>query len=259
MTRPRIAVSGVVREWDGARRTGVNAAYVDATLGAGAIPLILSPRIGPDAAGEALADLDGLLLTGGEDIDPARYGADRSPRLGAVSGERDALELALLAAARGAGLPVLAICRGIQLVNVALGGTLFQDLPLERPGAVDHDPASGRNRRTHAVRLASGSRAVSALGAEAIVVNSFHHQAIRRLAPGLVATGWSEDGVIEAAESADGEPWLVAVQWHPEELQEDGAPDRGLFAALVAEAVSGARGRGRSGRATRTRERTGGR
>ena len=260
MNRPRIGVSGVVRAWDGGRRTGVNAAYVDATLAAGAIPLILSPLIGPEAGAEALAGLDGLLLTGGEDIDPARYGADPSPRLGAVSRERDAFEVALFEAARRHGLPTLAVCRGLQLVNVALGGSLWQDLPTERPGPVDHDAAGARAHRTHAVRCSPGSRAAKALAAESVVVNSFHHQAVRQLSASLIATGWAGDGVIEAVESAEGEPWLLAVQWHPEELQAEArSPDRGLFAALVAEALSGRRDRGRSGRGTRTPERTAGR
>ena len=259
VSRPRIGVSGVVREWVGAARTGVNAAYVNATLAAGGIPLILSPLLGEGDAAEAVAGLDGLLLTGGEDIDPARYDAAPSSRLGSISPERDAFELALFAAARRLELPTLAICRGIQLANVALGGTLWQDLPTERPGAVDHDTAAGRNRRTHPVRLTPGSRAALALGTEALAVNSFHHQAVRELAPTLVASGWADDGVVEAAESTGKDPWLLAVQWHPEELQEGGAADRGLFSALVAAALSGGRGRERSGRPKRVRERTGGR
>ena len=259
MSLPRVAVSGVVRDWSGARRTGVNAAYVDAVTGAGAIPLILSPRIGADRAGDALAAADALVLSGGEDIAPARYGAAPSPLIGTVSPERDAFELALFEAARRLRLPTLAICRGIQLVNVALGGTLWRDLPSERGSSIDHDPPAARTARTHAVRLAAGSRTALAVGAERVAVNSFHHQAVKELAPGLVATGWADDGVVEALESADGTQWLVGVQWHPEELQEEGAPDRGLFAALVTEAISARRGRARSGRPRRTPERTPGR
>jgi putative glutamine amidotransferase len=126
------------------------------------------------------------------------------------------------------------VCRGIQLVNVALGGTLIQDLPAERPSLVAHDPGSARDARTHAVRLEDGSRAAQALGTTVLTVNSFHHQAVDRLAGGLVATGWSEDGLIEAAESSAEAPWLLAVQWHPEEMHADvKAPERGLFRALV--------------------------
>jgi len=233
----RIAVSGVVRVWDGAERTGVNAAYVRALLSAGAVPLVLSPVMGASLAASALDGCDGLLLTGGEDIDPSWYGADPSPLLSPPSQERDLFELALFAVARQRDLPILGICRGIQLINVALGGTLFQDLPSERPGRVDHSPAAARDARSHLIRLAPGSRVAAALGGSQATVNSVHHQAIKDLAPGLVATGWSDDSSIEAAESPPGTSWILAVQWHPEEMHADRrAPDHGLFSALVNEA-----------------------
>ncbi len=237
MTAPRIAVSGVVRDWHGAPRAGVNAAYVSAVAGAGGIPVILSQLVGTGVAARALEGCEGLLLTGGEDVDPAYYGEDPSPALGSVDRDRDRFELALFAAARATRLPVLGICRGIQLINVALGGTLYQDLPSERPGAINHDPDSPRHARTHHVRLAPGSRAAHALGVERLVPNSFHHQAVRDLAPALIATGWSDDGVIEAVDGRPEDPWLLAVQWHPEEMHVDvTAPERGLFSALVEEA-----------------------
>jgi putative glutamine amidotransferase len=237
MTVPRIAVSGVVRAWDGAQRTGANAAYLSSVLGAGGVPLLLSPLIGAALAARALDAADGLLLTGGEDMDPAWYGAERSPLCHQPSRERDLFELALFAAARQRGLPILGICRGIQVVNVAMGGTLYQDLPSERPGPVDHDPPAARNDRSHPVRLLGGSRAAAALQRDRIVVNSFHHQAVKDLAPGLVASGWTEDGVVEAVETPESEPWLLAVQWHPEEMHAEArAPEHGLFRALVARA-----------------------
>jgi gamma-glutamyl-gamma-aminobutyrate hydrolase PuuD len=239
---PRIAISGVVRTWDGSDRTGVNAAYVQALLAAGGVPLILSPLMGPSLAGRALGGIDGLILTGGEDLDPAWYGADPSPLLSPPSRERDLFELALFAVARQQGLPILGICRGIQLINVGMGGTLFQDLPTERPGAVNHRPDGARDARSHRVTLQPGSRAAEALGATAITVNSSHHQAIKDLAPGLHPTGWTDDKLIETAETAPDAPWLLAVQWHPEEMHRDRqAPDRGLFAALVREAAVPAR------------------
>jgi putative glutamine amidotransferase len=120
---------------------------------------------------------------------------------------------------------------------VALGGTLFQDLPSERPGSVDHSPTGSRDARSHRVRVQPGSRAAAALDATSITVNSFHHQAIKDLAPGLVATAWTDDGLIEAVETAAGATWLLAVQWHPEEMHEDRqAPEQGLFSALVSQA-----------------------
>jgi putative glutamine amidotransferase len=229
----------VIRQWQDVCRAGVNAAYVNAVTRAGGVPLVLSQLMGDGSAGRAVEACHGLLLTGGEDVDPRHYGAEPAAELGSVDPERDRFELALFAAARSAGLPVLGICRGIQLINVALGGTLYQDLPSERPGAVNHNPDVARTTRSHHVRLQPGSRAAQALGVERLVPNSFHHQAIKRLAPGLIATGWTDDDLIEAAEGPPGEPWLLAVQWHPEEMHADPmAPERGLFGALIAEAAT---------------------
>lgn len=238
VTTPRIGVTAVLRTWDRQLRTGVNAAYVRAVVGVGAAPLIMSPLAGDTSAGALLDACDGLLLTGGEDVDPALYGAAPSPQLGAVDGERDRFEIALLAEARQREMPVLAVCRGIQLVNVALGGTLWQDLPSERTSAVVHDAGGARNVPTHAVRIREASRIADCVGATRIDVNSFHHQAVKELAPGLVATAWADDGLIEGVEAVEG-PWLLGVQWHPEEMHADAsAPDRGLFAALAREALS---------------------
>jgi putative glutamine amidotransferase len=240
VSAPLIAVGGVVRQWDDAERTGINASYVKSVIAAGGVPLILSPLLGPSLAARALAGADGLLFTGGEDIDPAWYQAERSPHIYPPSRERDLFELALFAAARQMELPILGICRGIQLINVALGGTLFQDLASERPGPIDHNTSSPRDARTHGIRLAPGSRAAAALGGASghLRVNSFHHQAILDLAKGLVASGWSDDDLIEAVEGVPGSPWLLAVQWHPEEMFADGAaPERGLFRALVEESA----------------------
>ena len=234
---PRIAISGVVRSWDGADRTGVNAAYVEAVLAAGGVPLILSPLMSPSLASAALENVDGLLLTGGEDLDPAWYGAEPSAYLSPPSRERDLFELALFAVARQLRMPILGICRGIQLINVGMGGTLYQDLPTERSGSVNHRPEGPRDSRSHRVALAPGSRAAETLGATSITVNSSHHQAIKDLAPGLIATGWTDDRLIEAVETPKEAPWLLAVQWHPEEMHRDRqAPEHGLFAALVGEA-----------------------
>lgn len=239
MSAPRIALSGVVRQWDGGERTGLNSAYVRSVLAAGGVPLVLSPILGPAYAARALDGVDGLVLTGGEDMDPAWYRMEPHPKANPPSRERDLFELALLATARQREIPMLGICRGIQVLNVALGGTLWQDLPSELVGAVDHSPEAARSDRTHVVRLQAGSLIASALGGTEVRVNSFHHQAIRDLAPKLVATGWTEDGLIEAVEGAPGEPWLLAVQWHPEEMHaEVRSPDRGIFRALVERAGS---------------------
>jgi putative glutamine amidotransferase len=238
MSSPRVAVTGVVRNWDGAQRTGANAAYLTSVVAAGGVPLLFSPLIGAALAARALDAADALLLTGGEDMDPAWYGAQPSPLTHPPSRERDLFELALFAAARQRGLPILGICRGIQVINVAMGGTLYQDLPSERPGPLDHNPALARTERSHPVRILAGSRVAAALGRDRVTVNSFHHQAVRDLAPGLLASGWTEDGLIEAVETPDGEPWLLGVQWHPEEMHAEArAPEHGLFRALVERAA----------------------
>ncbi|HEU5359336.1 MAG TPA: gamma-glutamyl-gamma-aminobutyrate hydrolase family protein, partial [Gemmatimonadales bacterium] len=152
---------------------------------------------------------------------------------GELEPDRDAFEFAMLDAARARGLPVLAICRGMQVVNVALGGTLWQDLPTERRGSVQHDGTWARADRVHAVEIARGSTLASAVGATSIAVNSFHHQGIRALAPGLLPTATAPDGLVEGIEGADGQ-WLVGVQWHPEAFHaEPDSPDARLFRTFV--------------------------
>jgi putative glutamine amidotransferase len=224
-----VAVTAPRRIVDGRERVTLNTTYVRALEGAGLIPLAVPTMLAPERAAAALQGMRGLVLTGGEDVAPERYGAAPHPRLGDVDPVRDAAELALIAAARARGLPILAICRGIQILNVALGGTLSQDLGSERPGPVAHTGDDSR----HTVRVEPGSLLERTLGARVATVNSRHHQAIRDLAPGLRAVAWAEDGVIEAAEAADAAaPWTLAVQWHPEDLTE-----RALFDAF-ARAVS---------------------
>ncbi len=234
MSAPRIGVTGVTRNVSGADRVSLNAAYPLAVLRSGGVPLVLSPLIGTEHNETILDAIDGLVLTGGEDIDPAIYNQPRHPRLGDVDRARDEFEIALFRDAQSRGMPVLAICRGIQLVNVALGGTLWQDIASEVPGALNHNPGTARDARTHPVDITPGSRLAQALGGTRFDVNSFHHQAIRDLAPGLTVTATAPDGIIEGAEGSDQDPWLLAVQWHPEEFhRQDRAPDHGLFGALM--------------------------
>jgi len=234
MSRPRIAVTGVIRDWDGQPRAGVNANYVRAVLAAGGLPIIFVPDLSRDETVELFGDCDGLLLTGGEDVDPARYGAAPHPKLGTIDTRRDENELALITEARARDLPILGICRGIQVLNVAFGGTLIQDLPTQRPGAIDHDPPTGRDVRSHRISVTEHSRLAEILGEVEFDANSFHHQAIDRIGEGLTVTAVAPDGVVEGVESTDAHEWIAAVQWHPEELvhQPDAAELR-LFAALI--------------------------
>ena len=196
------------------------------------LPLVVPPLDDERAVADLVATVDGLLLTGGEDVDPALYGAARHQATEEPHRERDRAEILLLAAARDAQLPTLAICRGLQVVNVALGGTLVQDIPSERRGSIDHAPAGKRDQRTHEVHLETDSRLAAAVGASVIGVNSSHHQALDRVAPGLAVSATASDGIVEGAEWS-GDWWLLGVQWHPEELvaTEEGW-DRALFDAF---------------------------
>jgi putative glutamine amidotransferase len=227
------ATTEIIRE---VARTRANVSYGDAARAAGLRPYIL-PVLAPADADAMLDGMAGLILTGGEDVDPAHYGAAAHPALGEVHAQRDAFEIALVRAARARRLPTLAICRGVQVVNVALGGTLVQDLPSERPAALAHDGGWGRGDRVHALQVAGGSRLAGAIGATDATINSFHHQALARVADGLVAVAHAPDGVVEGVEWATDDWWMTGVQWHPEELTGTAeAWDRALFAAFAAAA-----------------------
>jgi putative glutamine amidotransferase len=208
--------------------------YARSLEGVGLIPLVVPPLTDPTRAGEILDSAGGVLLTGGEDVDPVRYGALPHPNLGALNPQRDATELALIDAARTRLLPVLAICRGIQILNVAYGGTLYQDLPSERPSSVLHEQRVEAASRTHGVTISAGSDLAAATGVQAMEVNSRHHQAIDRLAAGLHVTAVASDGLIEGVEVDDPAWWVLAVQWHPEDLTTDVRSwDRGIFKAFA--------------------------
>jgi putative glutamine amidotransferase len=234
---PLIALSATSEVIRDALRVRLNAAYARALERVGALPVIVPPLGDPSALAGLLDRVDGLILTGGEDVDPSRYGASPHPKLGTTHPERDATELALVSQARARRLPTLAICRGIQLLNVALGGTLIQDILAERPSAMDHEPGAARDTRVHDVTVDAGSRLAAALGDTRVRANSSHHQALDRIAPGLRVTARAPDGIIEGVEWVDDDWWALGVQWHPEELVEGReAWDRQLFAALVREA-----------------------
>jgi len=241
---PRIGISGRVTGEPGRQHTGVHIDYAHSIRESGGLPLILPPAIGAERASEAVEACHGLLLTGGEDLLPEHYGLTGTEHVHETDPDRDALEFAMFKAARSRRLPVFAICRGFQLVNVALGGTLWQDLPAQRPSELDHDMGSQWQDRSHHVRVQSGSRVSEAIGKELFLTNSFHHQAIRKLATGLHATATADDGLIEAAEGDDPDHWLVCVQWHPESFwREDRAPESGLFTSFIEAANAWASGR----------------
>jgi putative glutamine amidotransferase len=218
-----VARYGVWKE----RASVVPADYVHWVARAGAVPVILSPV--PGAAGSMTDRVDGLLLTGGADMDPVRFGAAPHPEAQRPDVERDQFELDLLDAAAERGLPVLAICRGIQVVNVWRGGTLHQHLP-DVGAHADHLATPGAYG-SHRVRVDPASRLGAILGRDELDVPTHHHQAVDRLGEGLVATAWADDGFVEGLEEPERD-YLVAVQWHPEM-----GDDPSLFESLVAAAA----------------------
>lgn len=189
----------------------LDAAYAERVREAGGVPVLLPPGA---VELETLEMLDGLLLTGGEDVDPSYYGESPLPELGTVDTQRDIQELPLAKAAFQRGLPILAICRGMQLLNVAAGGTLYQDLAVQHDTRIRHLQQAPVEVSTHDVRLEKGSELTQLAQATILGVNTFHHQAVKDLAPGLMPVAWGEDGLIEAYERHEG--WVLGLQWHPE-------------------------------------------
>ena len=213
--------------------------YVEGVAEAGGVPVVLPPVAGARAAEALLDELDGLLLSGGSDLDPGYYGEEPVPELGVTMPERDAFEMALLEHALRRQIPIFGICRGMQMLNVALGGTLYQDLPSQMDHMVllGHRQETPKWQPTHEVEVDGGSKVAEILGTDELKVNSYHHQAIKDLASGLVAAARSPDGVIEAVESSDlSERWLIGVQWHAEAMREAGPEHRNLFEAHVSAA-----------------------
>jgi putative glutamine amidotransferase len=230
---PFVIVTATTEVIRGVSRVRVNEAYTDALVTAGLLPVVLPP-VDAALAVASLASIAGLVLTGGEDIDPGEFEQVPHVAVGAPHRVRDRCELALARAAFNRRVPTLAICRGAQIINVALGGTLVQDIPSQRSTAIEHDPSGQRAARVHDVRIDATSLLATIVATTSIRTNSSHHQAVDRLADVLRATAHSTDGIIEALEPCDLGWWMIAVQWHPEELTatpEDW--DRRIFAAFA--------------------------
>lgn len=232
--RPLIAVTVPVRHRAGAPTVGALAesGYIKGAEIAGGVPALISPAHEEATSSELLELASGVILTGGEDVDPRRYGG-RESAAGRVSPERDELEVQVLERALERGLPVLAICRGMQLLNVALGGTLFEDLAEQEVTEIDHDRTGNAiSRHIHDVRLDGIELLAGVFRSETFGANSTHHQALRELADGLTAVGWAEDGLVEVVEYRNGGAggWVAGVQWHPERmLDERTGTNRRLF------------------------------
>ena len=216
----------------------MNQRYLHAVVAHGGLPVMIPLLARDEPTLRALFDrLDGVLIPGGVDLDPASFGESRHPLCGRVDQDRDEVELALTRWAIAERKPLFGLCRGLQVINVALGGTLYQDISAQRPDSLKHDyfPNAGyaRDYLAHDVELAPGSRLRDLLGAASQPVNSMHHQAIRDVAPGLVVSATAPDGVVEAVELDRGDQFLLGVQWHPESIEFVDPACRHLFAGFI--------------------------
>ena len=221
--------------------------YSEAVEAAGGLPLHIPLIPSADFISGVMSNLDGLLLPGSDsDVDPLRYGDEPHPKLGNVHPEKDETDLLALAQAEEIGIPVFAICFGLQSLNVSRGGTLVQDIGSQHPSAIKHEQGAPRDRTSHLVKILDGSILSQLAGGTSAPVNSHHHQAIRKLGRELVGTAWASDGLVEAVEDPRADRFVLGVQWHPELGWERDEFSKSLFRRFVAEAVQFAESRGRS-------------
>ena len=225
-------IIGVTPLWDDEKNSiWMLPDYLDGLREAGAVPVIFSLDMEESDIRQMYAYCDGLLFTGGHDSDPALYGQEMKPTCGDLCLRRDTLESSLFRLGFAGRKPMLGICRGAQLFNILLGGTLYQDLPTEHPSEVPHRMTAPYDRAVHPVSVVEGSMLQQITGCSEIGVNSFHHQGIRELAPAQQAEAFAPDGIVEALSCPD-HPFLLAVQWHPEYLQSHPS-SRAMFRAFV--------------------------
>lgn len=219
------------------RELALGLTYPQAIRAAGAVPVVIPP-LDVESIEPLLDGLCGLCLSGGPDLHPSVYGAEPHPELGPTEPHLDVFEIALVRAAEARAMPVLAICRGLQVLNVSRGGTLYQDLPTERPSDVQHRQDQAGSVPTHDVRVEPGSLVAACLGETDLRVNSFHHQAVDALGSGLRIVGRAPDGTVEAIEATD-RPFTLAVQWHAESMIR--SPEQVRLLAAFAQAAERAR------------------
>lgn len=216
---------------------GIREGYIAAVIQAGGVPLLLPPHVDQAGLRQMYDLLDGVLLAGGADIAPELYGEEPHPQLGEIEHLRDAVELPLIRWAVAERKPLLGICRGMQALNVALGGSLYQDIPSQHPTPLDHNSSSQQRcweHLDHAVAFDADSRLAALLGTCDLQVNTLHHQALKDIAPGLRVVGRAPDGIAEAVEGT-GDAFVLGVQCHPEQLWSDVDPRwRRVFGAFIA-------------------------
>jgi putative glutamine amidotransferase len=237
LTRPRIGIT--MRIEHTTDRFYLSRHYSEAIEGAGGAPVHISLIPQPGYIDSVVEGLDGILLPGSDsDVDPLRYGQEPHPALGSVHMIKDETDLLVIEAAERKRIPLLAICFGMQVLNVSRGGTLIQDIQSQMPGAIKHQQGVPRDRPSHRVRLLETSRLAKIGGTLDAIVNSHHHQAIESVGANLIATSWTTDGVIEALEDPRADRFVLAVQWHPELGWQNDAFSQRLFKSFVKEAAS---------------------
>jgi putative glutamine amidotransferase len=231
-------VAGSTAQRQSSRFVRADLDYVESVAESGGAPVVLPPAVGLRAAEALLDGMDGLLLSGGSDLDPGYYGERPIPEFGVTIPEWDAFDMALLRSALQRGIPVFGICRGMQVLNVALGGTLYQDLHSQLGvDILEHRHETPKWQPTHEVEVLNDSCLAEITNRQSVEVNSYHHQGIKGLADALAVSARSSDGVAEAVESRDfSERWLVGVQWHPEGMRGTSPEHRALFEAHISAA-----------------------
>jgi putative glutamine amidotransferase len=235
--RPRIGIT--MRIEHSTDRFYLSRHYSEAVAGAGGAPVHISLIPNADYIDTVIETLDGILLPGSDsDVDPLRYGQQPHPALGTVQTIKDETDLLVIKAAERKGIPVLGICFGMQVLNVSRGGTLIQDIGSQVPEAIKHEQGAPRDRPSHRIRMLENSKVADIAGSVDAVVNSHHHQAVETVGADLVATAWTNDGIIEALEDPRRDRFIVAVQWHPELGWERDLLSQRLFRTFVNEAAN---------------------
>ena len=231
-------IIGILAEVDDERLTCVLPTYIHAIEAAGGLPLLLPYVENIETVADFTRRCDGFCFTGGMDVDPARYGEAIKPACGTIQRYRDDLEFRVLGEVLKADKPILAICRGAQLINVAFGGTLYQDLPSEYDTPIPHRQSEGKFEPSHPILVEQGTPLFALVGKTSMTGNSFHHQAIKDLGDGLEIMARAEDGIVEAVWSPKMR-YLRAYQWHPERLYDLDADNRSIFENFVLETRNG--------------------
>ena len=227
-----IPVIGLLAEIDDECAARVMRSYAEAIEDNGGLPLLL-PYIENDEAVDRFIDVcDGFLFTGGVDVEPRKYGEETHPKCGTIRLFRDDLELRVAERALKTGKPIMGICRGIQLLNVALGGKLYQDIPSEIPSDIPHAQSEPKTSPSHSVNVIEGTPLHALAGKTKMVANSFHHQAISTLGEGLEVMALADDGIIEAVYLPSA-PYFRAYQWHPERLFKTDGDNRAIFVDFI--------------------------